>query len=43
MELKLDAGEIMWQDLFMVDKNDTQFSIAYKTKKQMALSIAEAY
>ena len=41
MELKLDAGEIIWQDLFMVDKNDTQFSIAYKTKKQMALSIAE--
>ena len=41
MELKLDAGEIICQDLFMVDKNDTQFSIAYKTKKQMALSIAE--
>tara|TARA_Y100000591_G_C21819867_1_gene692993 strand:- start:340 stop:1161 length:822 start_codon:yes stop_codon:yes gene_type:complete len=41
MELKLDAGEIICQDSFIVDKNDTQFSIAYKTKKQMALSIAE--
>ena len=41
MELKLDAGEIIWQDSFIVDKNDTQFSIAYKTKKQMAISIVQ--
>jgi len=36
MELKLDAGEIVWQEEFEVTKKDTQYSIAYKTKKSMS-------
>lgn len=36
MELKLDAGKILWQEEFNVDDKDTQYSIAYKTKKMMA-------
>tara|TARA_B100000963_G_C22606253_1_gene662652 strand:- start:1361 stop:2170 length:810 start_codon:yes stop_codon:yes gene_type:complete len=42
MELKLDAGEILWQEEFLVDKNDTQYSIAYKTKKMMARGLLDA-
>ncbi len=41
MELKLDAGHILWQESFDVAKSDTQFSLAYKTKKIMAEGIVE--
>ncbi len=41
MELKLDAGQILWQREFIVTKADTQFSIAYKTKRDMALGLVE--
>ncbi|MBN2215635.1 MAG: hypothetical protein JW723_15505 [Bacteroidales bacterium] len=43
MELRLDAGKILWQQSFPVDKNDTQYSIAYKTKKQMTLGLLELF
>ena len=43
MELKLDAGEILWQKSFEVHKDDTQFSIAYKTKKIMAEGLVELF
>jgi methionyl-tRNA formyltransferase len=43
MELKLDAGEILWQREFEVEKNDTQYSIAYKTKKIMAAGLVELF
>jgi len=39
MELKLDAGKILWQESFLVTKKDTQYSIAYKTKAMMAKGI----
>jgi len=39
MELKLDAGQILWQKAFPVKDVDTQFSIAYKTKKDMAMGL----
>ena len=42
MELKLDAGSIIWQKAFPVTANDTQFSIAYKTKRDMAFGLVEA-
>jgi len=41
MELKLDAGEIVWQKSFHVENDDTQFSIAYKTKRDMAFGLVE--
>lgn len=41
MELKLDAGEVLWQREFPVEKNDTQYSIAYKTKRDMAIGLVE--
>ncbi len=41
MELKLDAGQILWQHEFIVTNADTQFSIAYKTKRDMALGLVE--
>jgi len=41
MELKLDAGDIIWQKEFPIEKNDTQFSIAYKTKLDMAQGLVE--
>ena len=41
MELKLDAGEILWQKEFPVEKNATQYSIAYKTKRDMSIGIVE--
>jgi len=43
MELKLDAGEILWQEKFPITDRDTQYSIAYKTKKQMALALVEIF
>jgi methionyl-tRNA formyltransferase len=39
MELKLDKGEIFWQEAFPVEKKDTQYSLAYKTKKSMAVGL----
>lgn len=41
MELKLDAGKILWQQEFDVSKDDTQYSIAYKTKKMMAVGLLD--
>lgn len=38
---KLDAGEIIWQQSFPVMNNDTQYSIAYKTKEIMAFGLVE--
>ncbi len=43
MELKLDAGKILWQQSFPVLDEDTQYSIAYKTKKQMAFGLVELF
>ena len=36
MELKLDAGAILWQKEFPIEKIDTQYSIAFKTKRDMS-------
>jgi folate-dependent phosphoribosylglycinamide formyltransferase PurN len=41
MEIKLDAGEIVWQRAFPVTLSDTQFSLAYKTKRDMAYGLVE--
>jgi len=41
MELKLDAGEIVWQKSFPVEDSDTQFSLAYKTKRDMCMGLVE--
>lgn len=41
MELRLDAGEIVWQKAFPVAPDDTQYSIAYKTKKSLAQGLVE--
>ena len=41
MELKLDAGQILWQKEFPVEVSDTQYSIAYKTKRDMSFGIIE--
>jgi len=43
MELKLDAGEIAWQEAFPVEKDDTQYSIAYKTKKSMSIGLIDTF
>lgn len=40
MEEKLDAGVILWQKKFPLN-NDTQYSIAYKTKRDMAFGLVE--
>lgn len=36
---KLDAGSIIWQKSFTVQKTDTQYSIAYKTKRDMTTGL----
>lgn len=41
MELRLDAGKILWQKEFPIEDNDTQYSIAYKTKRDMAEGLVE--
>ena len=41
MELKLDAGHIVWQEEFKVTDKSTQYSIAYNTKKMMAKGLVE--
>lgn len=41
MEVRLDAGEILWQESVPVEKGDTQYSIAYKTKSIMAKGLVE--
>lgn len=41
MELKLDAGEIVWQEEFPVEADDTQYAIAYKTKRIMSRGVVE--
>jgi methionyl-tRNA formyltransferase len=41
MELKLDAGQILWQKEFKLEKRDTQFSVAYKAKHDMAVGLVE--
>ena len=41
MELKLDAGNILWQQEFEVEKEETQYSIANKTKRMMAIGLVE--
>lgn len=41
MELKLDAGEILWQKEFQIETKDTQYSIAYKTKRDMSYGLVE--
>lgn len=43
MELKLDSGINLWQEEFKVKPSDTQYSLAYKTKKQMAKGIVELF
>ena len=43
MELKLDAGEILWQQSFPIPKGSTQYSIAYRTKKEMAMGFTELF
>lgn len=43
MELKLDAGEILWQSAFPILPNDTQYSIAYKTKHIMAKGLVDLF
>jgi len=43
MELKLDAGKTLWQKSFPVLAKDTQYSIAYKTKKHMAFGLVELF
>ncbi len=41
MELKLDAGKILWQKEFEIDKSFTQYKIAYTTKNDMAKGLVE--
>lgn len=41
MELKLDAGEILFQEEFQIADYDTQYSIAWKTKKLMATGLIQ--
>lgn len=41
MEEKLDAGELLWQEAFPIDPDETQFSLAWKTKKAMAEGLVE--
>ena len=36
---RLDAGDIVWQEAFSVTPSDTQFSIAFKTKRLLALGL----
>ena len=43
MELKIDAGNIIWQKELEVEKDDTQFSIAYKTKNMMAKGLVKIF
>lgn len=43
MELKLDVGEILWQESFDVKQKDTQYTIAYKTKKTMAYGLVSIF
>jgi folate-dependent phosphoribosylglycinamide formyltransferase PurN len=41
MELKLDAGKILWQKEFSISRDDTQYSIAFKTKRDMSKGIID--
>ncbi len=41
MELRLDAGEIVFQEAFPVEQEDTQYSLAYKTKRLLAKGFVE--
>ncbi|OQY65442.1 hypothetical protein B6D29_03955 [Microgenomates bacterium UTCPR1] len=43
MELKLDAGYIVWQKTFEITKLDTQYSIALKTKRDMTSGLIEIF
>lgn len=38
---KLDAGKIIWQKSFPLQKSNTQYSLAYKTKRDMAKGLIE--
>lgn len=40
MELRLDAGQILWQKEFLLE-NDSQYSIASKTKSDMAEGLVQ--
>lgn len=41
MEERLDAGNIVWQKSFPLQKSDTQYSIAYTTKRDMTSGLKE--
>lgn len=41
MELRLDAGEIVWQESFPVTAQDTQYSIARRTKTGMSQGMVQ--
>jgi len=41
--LKLDSGEIIWQKSFKINSQETQYSIAYKTKRDMAFGFVEIF
>src|SRR5690625_1844932 len=41
MEERLDAGNIVWQKSFTLQKSDTQYSIAYATKRDMTSGLKE--
>lgn len=42
MELRLDAGEIIWQEKFAIEKSETQYSLAYKTKREMSFGLIKS-
>jgi len=41
MELKLDAGKILFQEEFQIADYDTQYSLAWKTKKLMTTGLIQ--
>ncbi len=41
MEEKLDSGDIVWRKSFQIQKDDTQYSLAYKTKRDMTNGLIE--
>lgn len=43
LELKLDSGPIIWQKSFKISEDDTQYSLAWKTKRDMAYGLIEIF
>jgi folate-dependent phosphoribosylglycinamide formyltransferase PurN len=41
MELRLDAGQILWQESFEIEPGETQYSVAYKTKRMIARGLVD--